>query len=155
MAWKEVCKPKFLGGLGIRPANLFNNAALAKLAWKIIKDHDNWWVQIIRQKYLRNSNFFQATKKDSGSMAWKSILDCRSLLLKGLRWSVGNGRCINFWTFNWVYPFPLLNLLTDHQRDNIDWNSTISDFIQNNEWNITKLASVIDNDTVRKLWQFL
>ena len=43
-----------------------------------------------------------------------------------------------------------MNLLTDHQRDNIDWNSTVSDFIQNNEWTITKLASVIDNDTVRK-----
>lgn len=58
VAWKEVCKPKSLGGLGIRPTSFFNNAALSKLAWKVINDHDNWWVQIVRQKYLRNSNFF-------------------------------------------------------------------------------------------------
>lgn len=41
VAWKDVCKPKSLGGLEIRPANFFNNAALSKLAWKIINDYDN------------------------------------------------------------------------------------------------------------------
>lgn len=100
VAWKDLCKPKSLGGLGIRPASFLNNAALSKLAWKIINDHGNWWVQIVRQKYLRKTNFFQANKTPSSSMAWNGILESRSLLVKGLRWSVGNGKSINFWTFN-------------------------------------------------------
>uniref|UniRef100_UPI0005C8FB06 uncharacterized protein LOC105353379 n=1 Tax=Fragaria vesca subsp. vesca TaxID=101020 RepID=UPI0005C8FB06 len=45
VAWKDICKPKALGGLGIRPSTFFNNAALAKLSWKIITDKNNWWVQ--------------------------------------------------------------------------------------------------------------
>ncbi|KAL6213773.1 hypothetical protein ACLB2K_013215 [Fragaria x ananassa] len=36
VAWEQVCQPKAVGGLSIRPAGFFNNAALAKLAWKVI-----------------------------------------------------------------------------------------------------------------------
>lgn len=60
-------------------------------------------------------------------------------------------KVLNFWTFNWVYPFPLVNLLSDHQRGLIDWNATVHDFILSNEWDIPKLSSVIDNDTVNKI----
>ncbi|KAH0987452.1 hypothetical protein GBA52_014629 [Prunus armeniaca] len=31
IAWKDVCMPKDLGGLGVKLANQFNLAALAKL----------------------------------------------------------------------------------------------------------------------------
>ncbi|KAL6134561.1 hypothetical protein ACLB2K_066792 [Fragaria x ananassa] len=46
VAWKEVCKPKQCGGLGVRPNACFNKAAIVKLAWKIIIDKNNWWVQV-------------------------------------------------------------------------------------------------------------
>ena len=38
VSWEQVCKPKQVGGLGVRPAAFFNNAALAKLAWKALRD---------------------------------------------------------------------------------------------------------------------
>ncbi|KAI5355961.1 hypothetical protein L3X38_008856 [Prunus dulcis] len=41
VAWKEVCMPKDLSGVGVRMANHFNLAALAKLGWKCITDHSN------------------------------------------------------------------------------------------------------------------
>ncbi|KAL6210713.1 hypothetical protein ACLB2K_015945 [Fragaria x ananassa] len=44
VAWNYICKPKVLEGVGIRPSAFFNNVALAKLAWKIIIDKNNWWV---------------------------------------------------------------------------------------------------------------
>jgi hypothetical protein len=50
VAWKHVCQPKSLGGLGVRPANVFNNSSLAKLGWKLITDPNNWWAQIVRKK---------------------------------------------------------------------------------------------------------
>lgn len=53
VAWKHVCKPKSIGGLGLRPASHFSNSALAKLGWKILTDHNNWWVQIVRKKVLK------------------------------------------------------------------------------------------------------
>lgn len=107
IAWNHMCLPKSKGGLGIRPAAVFNKAAMAKLAWKIISEPDNWWVKLVILKYLRTNNFFSVPKKSGQSLAWKGILDARSLILEGMQWLVGNGSTINLWTFNWCYPFPL------------------------------------------------
>lgn len=96
IAWSATCTPKCKGGLGIRSSSVFNKAALTKLGWKIISDPDNWWVQIMRAKYLRRDNFFSVKKKSTSSMAWKGILDSRDLLSQGMRWIVGNGSQINF-----------------------------------------------------------
>lgn len=41
VAWKHVCQPKSIGGLGVRPDSHYNNSALAKLGWKILTDHIN------------------------------------------------------------------------------------------------------------------
>ncbi|KAL6183086.1 hypothetical protein ACLB2K_044497 [Fragaria x ananassa] len=90
VSWEKVCTPKNVGGLGIRPSAFFNNAAIAKIAWKLINDHDNRLSQILRKKYLRKVSFFEAKKKQTGSLAWKGILDARNLILKGMRWIVGN-----------------------------------------------------------------
>ncbi|XP_024200132.1 uncharacterized protein LOC112203389 [Rosa chinensis] len=49
VAWNQICLPKSLDGLGIRLTTSFNKAALAKLGWKVISDHDNWWVDIVRR----------------------------------------------------------------------------------------------------------
>ncbi|KAI5312444.1 hypothetical protein L3X38_041617 [Prunus dulcis] len=106
VAWKEVCMPKDLGGVGVRMANHFNLAALAKLGWKCITDHSNWWVKVVSQKYLRYEMFFSIQKESNHSVAWKSILDARQVLCKGLRWVVGNGGSIPFWTSHWVLSFP-------------------------------------------------
>lgn len=34
-----------------------NEALVAKLAWKVLKNEDSLWVQMPRGKYLRNNNF--------------------------------------------------------------------------------------------------
>lgn len=35
--------------------------------------------------------------------------------------------------------------------DHVDWNATVHDFIQNNDWNIPKLSSVTDKDIGNKI----
>lgn len=51
MIWNTIplrgsaCTPKDKGGLGIRPSDWFNQAALAKLDWKILVDPFTWWVK--------------------------------------------------------------------------------------------------------------
>ncbi|KAL6200061.1 hypothetical protein ACLB2K_029843 [Fragaria x ananassa] len=65
IAWKEVCKPKMLGGLGVRPSAFFNKAAIGKLAWKLITNKDKWWVQVVSKKYLKRDGRWDKTKLDS------------------------------------------------------------------------------------------
>ena len=58
IAWDKVCKPKSMGGLGLRKTKDVNMAFQSKLAWKILNDSDSLWVRILRTKYLRNQDFF-------------------------------------------------------------------------------------------------
>lgn len=44
--------PKALDGLGLRRAYPLNQAFLAKLGWKILSESDNFWVKLIKAKYL-------------------------------------------------------------------------------------------------------
>ncbi|CAL2255376.1 unnamed protein product [Prunus armeniaca] len=106
IAWKDVCMPKDLGGLGVKLANQFNLAALAKLG---------------------------------------------QVLCKGLRWVMGNGGSIPFWTSQWVMSFPLLDLIPEHQRGPMNLDQKVSDFITNKNWDRNKLSQVLDDDLIDKI----
>ena len=56
-------------------------------------------------------------------------MDSRDLIVKGLRWIIGNGQAVAFWTFNWVFPFPLNNLIDQASLNQIDLDSKVADFI--------------------------
>lgn len=71
-------------------------SALARLGWKILTEPNNWWVSLIKAKYLNREDFRIVQKTAHSSYAWKSILQSRELLKEGIRWIVGNGTCINF-----------------------------------------------------------
>ncbi|KAG9442213.1 hypothetical protein H6P81_018067 [Aristolochia fimbriata] len=48
--WEEVCKPKSLGGLGIRRLRIMSKALLGKWCWKINQNTDTPWCAIVRAK---------------------------------------------------------------------------------------------------------
>ena len=45
VAWDKICRPKILGGLGLRKSAAVNTAFLAKLVWKFLTQPENFWVQ--------------------------------------------------------------------------------------------------------------
>ncbi|VVA28953.1 PREDICTED: ribonuclease [Prunus dulcis] len=151
VSWKDICLPKSLGGLGVRSTILFNKAALAKLGWIYLSEPTNWWAQIMAKKYIRKDGFLAATKKTSHSAAWKAILDARTVLHKGLRWIVGNGQSIFFWTENWVFPFPILDLIPDSMRNNLNLNAKVANFIQNQTWQRDRLLQEVDEDILEEI----
>ena len=53
------------------------------------------------------------------------------------------------WTYNWAMPFPLVCLLSENQRRNINWQDTVSDFIIDNHWNLDRLNAYLDQSIVR------
>lgn len=56
IAWNVVCKPKRLGGMGFKNTRKFNEALLAKLAWRMITEHNNLCWRILRAKYFHNKD---------------------------------------------------------------------------------------------------
>lgn len=75
--WEEVCKPSDKGGLGLRKTNDFNKTLLAKLDWHMITDQDKLWVQVMRNKYLKNGDFLSAPIPSHASWSWRSIIKGR------------------------------------------------------------------------------
>lgn len=47
ISWDRICKPKCLGGLGFRKAEVNNKAMQLKLLWRIITYPSNFWVQLV------------------------------------------------------------------------------------------------------------
>lgn len=66
LSWSSVCKPTDIGGLGIKDLSLFNKSLLGKWRWRFLSEPDHLWCQVIKAKYLGNSNMRE-------SMWWRDV----------------------------------------------------------------------------------
>jgi hypothetical protein len=55
-AWDNLIKPKGKGGLGFRDMHLFNQALLARLAWRLIEKPLSLFARVLKAKYYPNGN---------------------------------------------------------------------------------------------------
>ena len=90
---ENVCRPKSEGGLGIRKNDDVNKTSIAKLGWRILTDNDSRiWVRIMRDKYLKNDNFFRIPKNAGDSIVWKEIINHEKLIGTSLKLCIGDGK---------------------------------------------------------------
>ena len=54
VAWSTLTKPKYAGGLAFRDVERFNDALLAKIGWRLIKDPTSLVARVLLGKYARN-----------------------------------------------------------------------------------------------------
>lgn len=66
----------------------FNNACLAKFGWKILADSDNWWVKIVKQKYMRHGICWRIRLSNIILLSGKEFINSINVIMKGLRWLV-------------------------------------------------------------------
>src|SRR3989337_2004949 len=87
-----MCTRKHEGGLGFRDREAFNQALLAKQAWRILQVPSSLCV----------GSIVNATYPGGGSFTFRSILHGRNLLLDGLIWRIGDGSKIRIHHDNWI-----------------------------------------------------
>lgn len=98
----DLCKPMRVRGLGLRDVRCFNQALLAKQAWRLIKEPDSLLARVLLGKYGRGDNFQECSPKASCSWGQRSIMWGKELLLKGSAWKVGNGQHISVFVHDWI-----------------------------------------------------
>lgn len=91
--WEICCLPKTKGGLGLTFEG-FNQALLAKVAWRIIKNPESLLAMVLVGKYCQRQNLLEVKLTSSASWGWRSILRGKELLCKGIKWKIGNGRSV-------------------------------------------------------------
>jgi hypothetical protein len=86
MSWTRLGVSKFQGGMGFRDLEVFNKALLAKQGWRLMKFPNSLVAQILRDKYYPNGDFLKARVRQRPSYAWRSIVQAREVLERGLAW---------------------------------------------------------------------
>lgn len=61
-SWSNLGMPKCDGGLGFRDLKIFNDALLAKQAWRLMRDSNTIVSQVFKVRYYKNSNFLESFK---------------------------------------------------------------------------------------------
>ncbi|KAL0884467.1 hypothetical protein Bca101_008448 [Brassica carinata] len=102
VAWTSMALPKYAGGLGFRDIETFNDALLAKIGWRLIKEPQSLLARVLLGKYARDTGFLDCTTSTTASHGWRSVLAGREILKKGLSWVVGNGESILVWGDAWL-----------------------------------------------------
>ncbi|XP_019092333.1 PREDICTED: uncharacterized protein LOC109129144 [Camelina sativa] len=102
VSWNKLCLTKDQGGLGFKDIEVFNQALLAKQAWRLLHYPNSFFSLYLKSRYFPNDQFLDATLGARPSYAWRSILFGRELLVKGLRLCIGDGVSTSVWTGQWL-----------------------------------------------------
>lgn len=100
--WEVCCLPKAKGELGLRDLGCLNQALLAKLAWRLLKNPNFLLSKVLVGKYCQRVGLLDADSSSLASWGWRGILWGKELLCKGLKWRVGNGKRISVFRDEWI-----------------------------------------------------
>ena len=153
VAWKKLCKPKDIGGMGFHDIGSFNQALLCKQAWRIWSQPNSLMAKVLKGRYFARTSFLECGNGSRPSFAWRSILHGRELLKQGLYRSIGNSTQTNVWAENWIID--TVSCPPMYRADSvIDLSLTVADLLVagSDRWNQNLvLQSLTDDDAARIL----
>ena len=92
-----MCFLKVDGGMGFRNFKAFNQAMLAKQAWRILSNPSSLVTWVLKSKSFPTSDVLNAKLGSLPSYSWRSIHGNLEVIRRGSRWRVGNGKLIHIW----------------------------------------------------------
>ncbi|RVW23310.1 putative ribonuclease H protein [Vitis vinifera] len=144
--WEVVCTSKEKGGLGMRRIDSLNKALLGKWVWRFVVEKDNLWRLMIGVKYGQEE-FGWKTREGRGTYGvgvWKEIMKEAKWCWENIKFKVGKGTRIKFWSDQWCgnerlsHAFPQLYEMAVNKNATVNemWTiamvqvAGISDFIE-------------------------
>jgi hypothetical protein len=156
-AWDSICKPKELGGLGLRRMREVNLALISKLGWNLLNKMDLMWVSQLHCKYLSSCSFLFPSSLSSSSWLWKGILKSIPFISKGACNRIHSFSSLPIWSSTWIPSIPSFTpspspWLTHHFP-----NLLVSDLffldpvLTTPAWNLPLLNYLFDENTIREV----
>lgn len=102
VAWDEVCRPKKMGGLGIKRLASWNRTLLVSHIWDILRRRKSLWVSWLYLHRLRSSNFWTVPVIYSSNWFWRRLLALCEQVRPSFFHVIGNGEITNAWEDNWL-----------------------------------------------------
>jgi hypothetical protein len=101
-SWDNLIKPKNQGGMGFRDTTLFNQALLARQAWRLIQNPNSLAARLMKAIYYPRGNLIDTVFRAQASPVWHGIEHGLELLKEGVVWRIGDGKSIRTWRDNWI-----------------------------------------------------
>lgn len=142
VSWDDRTKPKSGGGLSLRDIQLFNQALLAKQAWRLLTNPRSLLAIILLGKYCQKQFLLQVEAPTACSHGWRSILHGRDLLRGHIGKAIGNGKTTKVWKDSWMS-------LTEQMKPNgpipeAQLDLTVADLLTDElKWNTKKIEEVL------------
>ena len=103
LSWDKVCLPIANSGLGIRKLTTFNKALLGKWLWRFGIEENRLWRRVLALKF--GEEWARWTSKLGrgvhGCGLWRSIRKGWEVFSQHIRFEVGVGDRVKFWTDQW------------------------------------------------------
>lgn len=142
VAWDKLTTPKAMGGLGLRDIQLFNQALLAKLAWRIVTEPSCLLARVLLGKYCHGKHFLEVDSPQACSHGWRGILHGRNLLTENIGKAVGNGQTIRLWKDSWMSLEKKQKPIGPIREADLDL--TVSDLLTDDlKWNKARIKEVL------------
>ncbi|KAL3839320.1 hypothetical protein ACJIZ3_023911 [Penstemon smallii] len=106
-SWSTICLPKSKGGLEFRKTEDFNRALVTKLTWKVASNDNELWVEVLKGKYLQDTNLLDSDKDfKAASWVWKDIVSCKQEINFGACFSIHQNSSVHIWSKPWIPSLP-------------------------------------------------
>jgi hypothetical protein len=156
-AWDSICKPKELGGLGLRRMREVNLALISKLGWNLLNKSDLMWVSQLHCKYLSSTSFLSPLPHSSSSWLWKGILKSTHFLIKGACNRIHSLSSLPIWSSTWIPSTPSFIPSPSPWLTHPLPNLLVSDLFFSDPilsipaWNLPLLNYLFDENTIREV----
>ena len=142
VSWDNLATPKAMGGLGLRDIQIFNQALLAKLAWRILSVPDCLLARVLKGKYCHQGSFLTVELPSACSHGWRGIVHGRNLLRDNIGKAIGNGQNTSVWKESWISLDSNLKPFGPINEHNLDLR--VSDLLTSDlQWNKQRIGEVL------------
>jgi hypothetical protein len=86
MSWEKMTRPKSHGGMGFRDLRVFNQALLARQAWRLLHFPESLCARVLKAKYYPAGNLLDTAFIQNTSQSWQGVMHGLELLKKGAIW---------------------------------------------------------------------
>ncbi|XP_014757730.1 uncharacterized protein LOC106866653 [Brachypodium distachyon] len=97
IGWPKLIRTKHEGGLGFRDMRIFNQALLARQAWRLLQFPKRLRARTLKAKYYPNDSLIDIVFTGNPSSTWTAISFGLELLERGIVWRVGDGKQIHIY----------------------------------------------------------
>jgi len=109
-SWKDICRPKREGGLGVRDLLTVNRSLILHAAWNIVTGKNPFLTSILKAKYFPNTSFWLAHNNSIKSAFWSSVMQIKDILVHNCTIQIHRGDS-SIWSRPWC---SIWNEIHDH-----------------------------------------